>query len=144
MDYGPSLPPRLRDNQSRHDPNASDQSSGPSDGPSRVASARQKKHTDKRHDTDLIHTSDQHSGLSNEPTRVASGRPQKYADERKHQDQSSIHRHSSSKPSKAHSDQDQPQHDPDPPFYREVSLADISSQYAEEVDTLRVFQGDHA
>ena len=36
-----------------------------------------------------------------------------------------------------HSDQDQPQHNPDPPFYREVSLADISSQYAEDVDTFR-------
>ena len=35
------------------------------------------------------------------------------------------------------SDQDQPQHDPDPPYYREVALADIPSQYAEEVDTFR-------
>ena len=35
------------------------------------------------------------------------------------------------------SDQDQPQHDSDPPYYREVALSDIPSQYAEEVDTFR-------
>ena len=43
----------------------------------------------------------------------------------------------SSKPSGAISDQDQPQHDPDPPYYREVALSDVPSQYAEEVDTFR-------
>ena len=44
-------------------------------------------------------------------------------------------RHRSPKPSrKTYSDQDQPQHDPDPPYYREVALCDIPSQYAEEVD----------
>ena len=51
-------------------------------------------------------------------------------------------KHRSSKPpgaqpSGANSDQDQPQHDPDPPYYREVALADIPSQYTEEVDTFR-------
>ena len=39
--------------------------------------------------------------------------------------------------SRAISDQDQPQHDPDPPYYREVALSDVPSQYAEEVDTFR-------
>ena len=58
------------------------------------------------------------------------------------EDQSSVVRHRSSKPSGAQpsgalSDQDQPQHDPDPPYYREVALSDIPSQYAEEVDTFR-------
>ena len=53
------------------------------------------------------------------------------------EDQSSVARHRSSKPSGALSDQDQPQHDPDPPYYREVALSDIPSQYAEEVDTFR-------
>ena len=58
------------------------------------------------------------------------------------EDQSSVARHRSSKPSEtqpsgALSDQDQPQHDPDPPYYREVALSDIPSQYAEEVDTFR-------
>ena len=53
------------------------------------------------------------------------------------EDQSSVARHRSSKPSGAISDQDRPQHDPDPPYYREVALSDIPSQYAEEVDTFR-------
>ena len=57
-------------------------------------------------------------------------------------DQSSVARHRSSKPSEAQpsgalSDQDQRQHDPDPPYYREVALSDVPSQYAEEVDTFR-------
>ena len=115
VDYGPSLLPRLRDVHSRHDPDASDQYSGPSDEPSGVASDKPQKYTDKRHDTNLIHTADQHSGLSDELTRVASARPKKHADKRKHkvrssyvsssseEDQSSVHRHRSPKPSKAHS-----------------------------------------
>ena len=58
------------------------------------------------------------------------------------EDQSSVARHRFSKPSGAQpsgaaSDQDLPQHDPDPPYYREVALSDIPSQYAEEVDTFR-------
>ena len=58
------------------------------------------------------------------------------------EDQSSVARHRSSKPSEtqpsgALSDQDQPQHDPDPPYYRGVTLSDVPSQYAEEVDTFR-------
>ena len=53
------------------------------------------------------------------------------------EDQSSVARHRSSKPSGAISDQDQPQHDPDPPYYREATLSDVPSQYAEEVDTFR-------
>ena len=58
------------------------------------------------------------------------------------EDQSSAPRYRSSKPSRAQpsgtvSDQDQPQHDPDPPYYREVALSDVPSQYAEELDTFR-------
>ena len=53
------------------------------------------------------------------------------------EDQSSATRHRSSKPSGALSDQDQPQHDPDSPYYREVALSDVPSEYAEEVDTFR-------
>ena len=54
------------------------------------------------------------------------------------EDQSSEVRHRSPKPSrKTYTDQDHPQHDPDPPYYREVALPDIPSQYAEEVDTFR-------
>ena len=80
--------------------------------------------------------------------------PKKHADKSRHkvrsryvsssseEDQSSVARHRSSKPSEtqpsgALSDKDQPQHDPDPPYYREVALSDVPSQYAEEVDTFR-------
>ena len=42
-----------------------------------------------------------------------------------------------SKPPRAPSEQDQPQHDPDPLFYREVAMADLASQCAEEVETFR-------
>ena len=117
--YGPPLPPRLRDDHSMHD-------------------------------SDPRHVSDQHSGQSEEPSRVVSARPKKHADKRTHkvrsrylsqsssseEDQSSVHIQRSSKPSRALSDQDQPRHDPDPLFYREVAMADLPSQYAEEVETL--------
>ena len=75
-------------------------------------------------------------------------RPKKHSDKSKHksrarflpssseEDQSPERRHRSPKPSgKSYTDQDHPQHDPDPPYYREVALSDIPSQYAEEVDT---------
>ena len=44
MEYGPSLPPRLGADQSKHD-NTSDQHSDLSDELTRVASARPKKHS---------------------------------------------------------------------------------------------------
>ena len=58
------------------------------------------------------------------------------------ENQSPATRHRSSKPSRAQpsgavSDQDLPQHDPDPPYYREVALSDMPLQYAEEVNTFR-------
>ena len=52
------------------------------------------------------------------------------------EDQSSVHIKRSSKPPRAPSEEDQP-HDPDPLFYREVAMADLPSQYAEEVGTFR-------
>ena len=116
--YGPPLPPRLRDDHSMHD-------------------------------SDPRHVSDQHSGQSEEPSWLVSARPKKHADKRKHrvrsrylsqsseEDQSSVHIQRPSKPSGALSNQDQPQHDPDPLFYREVAMADLPSQYAEEVETFR-------
>ena len=66
----------------------------------------------------------------------------RYVSSSSEEDQSSAPRHRSSKlsgaqPSGAHSDQDQPQHDPDPPYYSEVALSGVPSQYAEEVDTFR-------
>ena len=86
--------------------------------------------------------------------RIPSSRSKKHSDKSKHksrsryvsfsseEDQSPVARHRSSKPSRAQpsgvaSDQDLPQHDPDPPYYREVALSDMPSQYSEEVDTFR-------
>ena len=85
---------------------------------------------------------------------MSSTKPKKHADKSKYksrsrylsssseEDQPSVAKHRSSKhsgaqPSGANSDQDQPHHDPDPPYYRQVALADVPSQYAEEVDTFR-------
>ena len=141
VDYGPTLPPCLgADHQ-----NASDQHSGLAEVPSKVASVRPKKHSHshKKHDIDARSASDQYTGESDEPL-FSSSKPKKHADKSKHkvrsryvsssseEDQSSVPRHRSSKPSGALSDQDQPQHDPDPPYYREVALCDVPSQYAEE------------
>ena len=150
VDCGPSLPPRLGADQSQHQ-NASDQHSGLSHEPNRAASARPKKHphSHKNHDIEPRSTSDQYSGQSNEP-RVASSRP-KHADRSKHkvrfryvsssseEDQSSAPRHRSSKPSRAHSDQDQPEHDPDPPYYREVALSDVPFNMLRKWTPLDVF-----
>ena len=97
--------------------------------------------------------SDQYNDESDEP-RMSSSISKKHSDKSKQkvrstyvlssseEDQSSVARHRSSKPSGAHpsvaiSDQDQPHHDPDPPCYREVALPDVPSQYGEEVDTFR-------
>ena len=145
VDYGPALPPGL---ESDHQ-NFSDQNFNTSKVPTKKPSDRLKKHSHshrKHHDprSDL----DQYSDQSDQP-RMSCTKPQKHADKSKHksrsryvsssseEDQPSGAKHRSSKPSGANSDQDQPQHDPDPPYYREVALADIPSQYAEEVDTFR-------
>ena len=142
-DYGPALPPRLGADKP-HD-NASDQPSSLSDEPTKVASARPKKHSHshKKHDTEPRSASDQYSGQSDEP-QVASSRPKKHADRSKHKVRSRYVSSSSEEDQhpdtgllSPHSDQDQPQHDPDPPYYREIALSDIPSQYAEEVDTFR-------
>ena len=112
-------------------------------------------HSNKRHEVEPRSASDQYYDESDEPW-MSSSKPQKHADKSRHkvrsryvsssseEDQSSATRHRSSKPSGAQpsgalsdQDQDQPQHDPDPPYYREVALSDVPSQYAEEVDTFR-------
>ena len=151
MDYGPALPPHLDADHHM----TSDQPSGAAEEPSKKASVRPKthSHSHKRHVVDPRSASDQLIDESDEP-QIASSRSKKHADKSKHkvrsryvsssseEDQSSVDRHRSSKPSGAQpsgalSDQDQPQHDPDPPYYREVALSDVPSQYAEEVDTFR-------
>ena len=129
--YGPPLSPHLGDKQSNQD--------------SDLRHHLRDQHS--MHESDQRHVSDDHSGHY----RVVSARPKKHADKRKHkvrsrypsqssssgEDQSSIHKDRSSKPSRAPSDQDQPQHDPDPLFYREIAMTDSPSQYAEEVETVR-------
>ena len=140
--------------QSDHQ-NVSDQNSNASEVPSKKASDGHKRHSHshRKHDVGPRSASDQYSDESDQP-RMSSTKPQKHADTSKYksrsryvsssseEDQPSVAKHRSSKPcgaqpSGANSDQDQPQHDPDPPYYREVALADIPSQYAEEVDTFR-------
>ena len=105
-------------------------------------------HSHRKHDVGPRSASDQFLDESDQP-RMSSTKPKKHADENRYksrsryvsssseEDQPAVALHRSSKPSGANSDQDQPQHDPDPPYYREVALADIPSQYAEEVDTFR-------
>ena len=117
---------------------------------SKVALTRPKQssHTSRHNVVDPCSASDHYSDYSND-TQPAPSRPKKPSDKSKHksrarflpssseEDKSSEHRHRSSKPLKSYPDQDHPQHDPDPPYYREVALSDIPSQYAEEVDTFR-------
>ena len=149
MDYGPALPPGLGSDHQ----NFSDQNFNTSEVPK--PSDRPNKHSDshRKHDNDPRSDLDQCSDQSDLPRRSCT-KPKKHADKSKHksrsrlvssssdEDQPSGAKHRSSKPSDtqpsgANSDLDQPQHDPDPPYYREVALADIPSQYAEEVDTFR-------
>ena len=151
MDYSPALPPRLGPDP--HD--TSDQNVTASELPSRKISDNPKKHCHSRsmHEVESRSASDQPNEESDEP-RIPSTKPKKHSDKSKHKSrsryvsssleeyQSSVARHRSSKPSGAQpsgavSDQDLPQHDPDPPYYREVALSDIHSQYAEEVDTFK-------
>ena len=94
------------------------------------------------------HGSDPNHGLDHQSDQ---SRAIKHSDKRKHkvrakyvsqssssqEDQSSVHMKRSSKPPRAPSEQDQPQHDPDPLFYREVAMAELPSQYTEEVETFR-------
>ena len=150
VEYGPDLPPRLDSYSSRLEDNSGQLRSSAED-PSQVASTKPKQaaHSPRYHVVDPSSVSDHYSDYSIDP-QPAPSRPKKHSDKSKHksrsrfltpsseEDQSPEHRHRSPKPSrKSYSDQDHPQHDPDPPYYREVALSDIPSQYAEEVDTFR-------
>ena len=125
VDYGPALPPHLGADHHM----TSDQPSSPAEEPSKKASVRPKTHSysHKSHVVDPRSASDQLTDESDEP-RIASSRSKKHADKRKHkarskhlsssseEDQSSVVRHRSSKPSGAQpsgatSDQDLTQHD---------------------------------
>ena len=96
------------------------QLSSPSEEPSKKASDRPKKHSHshRKHDVDPRSASDQYNDESDEP-RMSSSKSKKHADKSKHkvrsrylssseEDQSSVAKHRSSKPSGALSDQDQP------------------------------------
>ena len=148
VEYGPDLPPRLDSYSSRSEDDSGQVRSSAED-PSKVASTKPKQssHYSRYQVVDASSASDHYSDYSIDPQP---SRPKKHSDKSKHksrtrflpssseEDQSSEHRHRSRKPSrKSFSDQDHPQHDPDPPYYREVALSDISSQYAEEVDMFR-------
>ena len=150
VEYGPDLPPRL-DSYSSHLEDNSGQLRSSVEDPSQVASTKPKQavHSSKYHVVDPSSASDHYSDYSIDP-QPSPSRPKKHSNKSKHklrsrflppsseEDQSPEHRHRSPKPSrKSYSDQDHPQHDPDPPYYREVALSDIPSQYAEEVDTFR-------
>ena len=126
VDYGPALPPRLVLSQ-----DTSDQYIAPSVIPPKEVSYSHKKHS-HRQPVDPRSASDQLDEDSDEP-RIPSSRSKKHSDKTKHksrsryvssssgEDQSPAARHRSSKPSRAQpsgatSDQDLPQHDPDPPL----------------------------
>ena len=150
LEYGPDFPPRLDSSSS-----CLEDDSGPvlssAEDPSKVALTRPKQssHSSRPYTVDPRSASDHYLDYSNDP-QPAPSRPKRHSDKSKHksrarflpssseEDQSPEHRHRSPKPSrKSYPDQDHPQHDPDPPYYREVALSDIPSQYAEEVDTFR-------
>ena len=149
IDYGPALPPRLDSHGHVNDASAFNVSAV--EEPSRLPSAQPKKtyHSSKQYAVAPSCASDHYSDHSDEP-RPAPSRAKKHTDKSKHksrsrylpssseEDQSPEARHRSPEPSrKTYSDQDHPQHDLDPPYYREVALSHIPSQYAEEVDTFR-------
>ena len=151
VDYSPALPPRLVLDQ--HD--TSDQYVATSELPPKKVSDQPKKHSHSRSRLDIeSRSASDQSNVESDESRIPSTKPKKHSDKSKHksrsryvssssgEDQSPVVRYRSSKPSGAQpsgavSDQDLPQHDPDPPYYKEVALSDIPSQYAEEVDTFR-------
>ena len=125
VDVGPALPPRLVLNQT-----TSDQYVAPSEAIPKDSSYSNKKQS-HRQTVAPSSASDQLDEDYDEP-QVHSTRPKKHSDKSKHksrsryvssseEDHSPVARHRSSKPSRAQpsgaaSDQDLPQHDPDPPY----------------------------
>ena len=144
VEYGPDLPPRLDPYDSRIK-DALGQVRSSAEDPSRSASTRPKQssHSSRPYVVDQSSASDHYSDYSNDP-HPAPSRPKKhklrvrFLPSSSEEDQFPERRHRSPKPSrKFYPDQDHPQRDPDPSYYREVALSDIPSQYAEEVDTFR-------
>ena len=148
MDYGPAVPPCLGS-----DPhNASDQNSNASEELSKKVSDKPKKHSHSRHEVEPRSASDQFNDESNEP-RIPSTKPKNMLIRVNIKPGPDMCPLPQRRISPLHpdtglqspvglsqlglSDQNQPQHDPDPPDYRKVALSDVPSQYAEEVDTFR-------
>ena len=136
IEYGPSLPSRLQAEQ------GSDVRLSSSE---HTQSVRPKTSTHK-----VSHAPISGSGSDSDHDRPSYSRPKKHSDKSKHksrsaylpsssgEDQSPRRRHRSPKPQRmASDDQEHPQIDLDPSYYRDVALADIPNQYAEEVDTFR-------
>ena len=136
IEYGPSLPPRLQAEQ------GSDIRLSSSE---QTQSVRPKTSSHK-----VSHAPISGSGSDSDHDRPSYSRPKKHSDKSKHksrsaylpsssgEDQSPRRKHRSPKPQRmASDDQEHPQIDLDPPYYRDVALADIPNQYAEEVDTFR-------
>ena len=130
VDVGPALPPRLVLNQT-----SSDQYVAPSEAIPKDSSYSHKKQSHRQ--TVTPSSASDHLDKDSDESRIHP-RPKKHSDKSKHksrsryvssseEDHSPVARHRSSKPSRAQpsgaaSDQDLPQHDPDPPYYREVAL----------------------
>ena len=125
VDYGPALPPHLGSDLHY----ASDQNSNASEEPSKKASDRPKNTLTLTKCMRLNRGLPRINTMMN-PMNLGCHllNPKKHADKSRHkvrsrnmssfseEDQSSATRHRSSKPSGALSDQDQPQHYPDPPI----------------------------
>ena len=79
VDYSPALPPHLRADHHL----ASDQTSSPTEEPSKKSSVRPKKHSHSRHEVEPRSVSDQYNDESDEP-RIASSKSKKHADKSKH------------------------------------------------------------
>ena len=120
VDFGPALPPCLDSHSSRVD-DPSGQHLSPVKEPSRLPSAKPKRssHSHKQYDVVPSSASDHCSGQSEDPRPVPS-RAKKHTDKTKHK--------SRSRYLPSSEEEDHLQHDPDPPYYREVALSDILSQ----------------
>ena len=137
MDYGPFLPPHLGADPSRLVDDASDHHLDTAKEPSRLHLTKVKKHSHshKQHDIDPSSASDQYSDQTDD-SRHASGRPKKHADKTKHKSRSRYIPSSSEEVLFTLTQISKIFQDPNPPYYREVALFDIPSQYA-EVGTFR-------
>ena len=116
--------------------------SNASEEPSQKVSDKSKSQSHRKHEVDPRSASDQYSDESDQPRVSCTKSKKKHDDKSKYksrssyvssfseQDQPSLVKHRSSKIYWAQSDQDVSQHDPDPPYCREVVLSDVQPQNA--------------